>query len=128
MISFGNEHRAYIEARTGATLAPDAQFIAHLSPYGVVAFERWTGFDIEAHFAGERGFLTPLMLRTLANYVFGQLGCDRVTGRIPASRTDAIEVVKRIGFVPEGRIRKAHQGEDFIVLGLLKEEFAYGNR
>lgn len=122
MIAFGEEYRPYLEKRTGARLERDAVFIANTHPLGVAGFERWNGSDVEAHFAGERGFLTRSFLRTLARYVFDQLGCDRVSGRIPVSRRESLVTAGRIGFIPEGYIRRAHKGEDFVLVGLLKED------
>lgn len=124
MIDIENQamHRAYLETRLGCTLEPDAQFIAHVEPYGVVGFERWNGDDVEMHYTGERGFLTRGFLRSLARYVFVQLGCERVTGRIPADRPLAAALGKRLGFTHEGTLRRGHNGNDILIFGMLKEE------
>lgn len=115
-------HRAYLEQRLGCALSPDAQFIATTSPYGVAGFERWNGSDVEVHYGGEPGFLRKQFLRALARYVFVQLGCDRLTGRIPANRPDAIKLGERLGFTHEGTLRRAHAGTDILIYGMLKEE------
>lgn len=115
-------HRAYLQQRLGCELQPDAQFIANTSPYGVSAFERWNGSDVEIHFAGERGFLTRQFLRGCARYVFDQLGCDRVTGRLPADRPAGKVIAERTGFVHEGTLRRGHNGTDILIYGMLKEE------
>jgi len=115
-------HRAYLEERLGCTLEPDAQFIANTSPYGVAGFERWNGSDMEVHYTGERGFLTRSFLRALARYVFLQHECDRLTGRIPADRPDAAKLGLRLGFTHEGTLRRAHNGADILIYGMLKEE------
>lgn len=116
------EHRAYLESRLGCTLADDAQFIANTKPYGVAGFERWNGSDVEVHYTGERGFLTRAFLRALARYVFDQLGCERITGRIPADRPMAACLGKRLGFTHEGTLRRGHAGTDILIFGMLKEE------
>lgn len=115
-------HRAYLESRLGCTLQPDAQFVANVSPYGVAGFERWNGSDVEMHYAGEPGFFTRRFMRGLAQYVFLQLGCDRVTGRIPADRPKGAEIARRAGWTHEGTLRRGHQGTDILIFGMLKEE------
>ena len=115
-------HRAYLESRLGCALVSDAQFIANTRPYGVAAFERWNGSDIEVHFSGERGFLTRSFLRCCALYTFVQLGCDRVTGRLPANREAGRKIAERVGFTHEGTIRRGHNGTDILIYGMLKEE------
>ena len=115
-------HRAYLQQRLGCTLEPTAQFIANTAPYGVAGFERWNGSDIEIHFAGERSFLTRAFLRACALYVFQQLGCDRVTGRLPADRPKGKVIAERVGFKHEGTIRRGHNGADILIYGMLKEE------
>jgi RimJ/RimL family protein N-acetyltransferase len=122
MIVFGDEHREYLEARLGYTMQPDSVFIANSKPYGVAGFERWTGEDIEVHYTGERGFLTRAFLRALARYVFVQLGCRRITGRIPSDRPLAARLGLKLGFTHEGTLRKAHNGTDILIFGMLKEE------
>jgi RimJ/RimL family protein N-acetyltransferase len=115
-------HRAYLQKRLDYILQPDAQFIATTDPYGVAGFERYNGSDIEVHYGGERGFLRKSFLRACARYVFLQLGCDRITGRIPANRPQAIRLGERLGFRHEGTLRRAHQGTDILIFGMLKEE------
>lgn len=122
MIDCGEHHRAWLESRLGATLAPDAVFIANTSPYGVAGFERWTGDDVEVHYSGERGFLSRRFLRALARYAFDQLGCRRITGRIPVFRPEAVKLGLRLGFRHEGTLRCAFDGADILILGMLKEE------
>lgn len=116
------KHRAYLEAKLGAKLQPDAVFIANVEPYGVAAFERWTGDDVEFHYGGEKGFLTRAFIRMCAAYIFLQLGCRRVTGRLPAFRPKGGEMALRVGFKHEGTLRQAINGEDVLIFGMLKQE------
>ena len=92
MIDWGEHHREWLERTIGATLEPTAQFLANSKPYGVVGFERYTGDDVEVHVAGDRGFLTRRFLRALAHYAFNDLGCARVTGRVPDFRPASLDV------------------------------------
>ena len=124
MIVAGDEHREYLQKQLGCELQPDAVFIANEEPYGVAGFERYTGEDIEIHFIGEPGFLTRAFLRCIAAYAFDQLGCNRITGRVPAGRSLAARrnLGKRLGFTHEGTLRKAHDGQDILIYGILREE------
>lgn len=122
MIVSGPEHREYLETKLNYTLQPDAVFIANEKPYGVAGFERFNGFDMEVHYSGEKGFITRPFLRCLAWYAFKDMGCDRLTGRIPAWRPDAVKLGLRLGFKHEGTLRRACNGEDILIFGMLKEE------
>jgi len=125
MIDCANQslHRAYLQQRLdNYALEPTAQFIATTTPYGVAGFERYTGSDVEVHYGGERGFLRKSFLRACARYVFVQLQCDRITGRIPANRPEAIRLGERLGFRHEGTLRRAYKGTDILIFGMLKEE------
>jgi hypothetical protein len=55
-------------------------------------------------------------------WIFGQMGLDRVTATIKKSNKRSRKFVEGVGFRVEGKLRKAVKGEDMIVYGLLKEE------
>jgi RimJ/RimL family protein N-acetyltransferase len=55
-------------------------------------------------------------------WIFNQLGKDRVTAMILKSNKRSRKFVEGIGFKVEGKVRKALNGEDMIVYGLLKQE------
>lgn len=91
----------------------------------VVVYNLWSGADIAMHVAAMPGrrWMTRGFLRAVFRYPFVQLGCRRVTGYVPASNADALRFDRHLGFVEEGRMREAlPNGEDVIVLGLLKRE------
>lgn len=91
----------------------------------VVVYNLWSGADIAMHVAAMPGrrWMTRAFLRAVFRYPFVQLECQRVTGYVPASNADALRFDRHLGFVEEGRMREAlPNGEDVIVLGLLKRE------
>ena len=55
-------------------------------------------------------------------WVFEQLGKDRVSAMILKSNKRSRKFVAGIGFKVEGKVRKALNGEDMIIYGLLKQE------
>jgi hypothetical protein len=56
------------------------------------------------------------------HWIFNQMGLDRVTATIKKSNKRSRKFVEGVGFRVEGKLRKAVNGEDMIVYGLLKEE------
>lgn len=125
MVISGPELRAYFEGNV-APVPADAQFIGKLGPdglVGVVAVWNFHGRDIEMGWAGEPGWLSRSFIRLIFTYVFEQLGCNRITGRIDVSNTVALEQSKRLGWVVEGRMREAgDDGDDVLIIGLLRRE------
>src|SRR5262249_34114191 len=56
-------------------------------------------------------------------YPFLQLGCRRVTARVPVSNLRARRLVEGAGFTLEGLMRSAaHDGSDVLIYGILKQE------
>lgn len=127
MIVTGEALRAYYEL-SGYVADPDAQFFGRWDGHllGVVAVWNFDGTGCEAGWFGEPGWLSRSLLRAVFGYVFGQVGCERITGRIDDTNTVAVEQSKRLGFVLEGTLRNAHPSGDVLVFGMLKSECRYG--
>jgi RimJ/RimL family protein N-acetyltransferase len=124
MLVSGPYLRAYFEGNV-APIPEDAQFIGKLGDnglVGVVAVWNFHGRDIEMGWAGEPGWLSRSFIRLVLRYVFEQLGCTRITGRIDVSNDVALEQSQRLGFVVEGRMREAGDDGDVLIVGLLKRE------
>jgi RimJ/RimL family protein N-acetyltransferase len=63
------------------------------------------------------------VFHTAFAYPFLQLGCRRVTARVPVSNTRARRLVEGAGFALEGLMRSAAQdGGDVLIYGILKQE------
>jgi RimJ/RimL family protein N-acetyltransferase len=92
-----------------------------------VVYTHFTGYDIAMHVAAERGrmWARPSFLRACFTYPFEQLQCRRVTGYVPAKSADVLAFDRKLGFVYEGRLRKALPDDDLVVLGMLREECRY---
>jgi len=61
-------------------------------------------------------------VRAWGHWIFYQLNKDRVTATIMKNNKRSRKFVEGIGFKVEGKIRKANQGEDMILYGMLKSE------
>ncbi len=66
--------------------------------------------------------MTPSFLAHVFYDAFVLLNLPRVTGLVPVSNKSALKFDRHIGFVTEGLMRKACNGEDLVILGMLKEE------
>lgn len=90
---------------------------------GAVLFNHWRGRTIEAHWAGERGWLSRHSIKAIFAFPFLALGVARVTALIPAGLKDARDVAERLGFTVEGLLREAEDdGSDLLVYGMLRRE------
>ncbi len=87
---------------------------------GAAVFNCFTGPDIEMTIAG-RAAVTRQAMRTIADYVFRQLGVQRVSIRTRASRADVVDQAKRIGFSPEGYHPKLFGDDDGVSLGMTRD-------
>lgn len=90
-----------------------------------VLFTDYDAVNIGIHVAsdGSKRWLSRKFLRACFSYPFEQLGVQRVTGLVSTSNVDALKFDLHLGFVVEGRLRKAAQdGSDLLVLGMLRHE------
>lgn len=72
---------------------------------------------------GSRKWMTPAFLSFCFRYPFLQLKCQRITGLVRADNADAQRFDEHLGFIREGRLRRAcADGTDMIIYGMLKEE------
>ncbi len=103
----------------GAGLEMDGKLVA-----GVV-FAGKTDTNVHMHVAsdGTRRWMTPEYLGFCFAYPFFHLKCERVTGHVRADNLDAQRFDEHLGFIREGRLRRAcADGTDLIIYGMLKEE------
>lgn len=91
---------------------------------GVVIYTHMSDFNCVVHVAsdGTRRWVTPEMLFWTFAIPFEQWGKLRVTGLVAESNKAALRFDLGLGFVIEGRIRRAFGDEDGILLGMLRDE------
>lgn len=87
-------------------------------------YDNFTRINIDTHIAIEhRRALTRHYLGEILRYPFEQLRVERITGRVAASNAASRRFCEHVGFVEEGRCRRALPGgEDLIVFGMLRTE------
>jgi hypothetical protein len=90
---------------------------------GGVVFNCFTGNDVHVTVAGKAKAFTRIFIRRVALYVFGELGCLRIS--ITTEQPKVIEITQRMGAKIEG-CKRDHfgKGRDGVMLGLLKDELA----
>lgn len=124
MLCHGDELRPALEGWLEAKLPPGAKFIGRLQegqPVAVAGIANWSGWDCELYIGGPKG-LSRSLIRAVFGYVFNELNCRHVTGRVDASLPWAGELSK-LGFVLEGTLRQAApSGADYLVFGMLRHE------
>lgn len=125
MITSGEALRTALEAAVEAQVSPAARFIGRVERDRIVAVfgvDSWTGEDCELFMAATPRGLSRDLLGTVSDYLFGMLGCTRITCRVKATNGPMLALIERLGFTQEGRLRRALQGTDVLVFGMLKEE------
>lgn len=122
MIVTGDQLRPALQLAVEAELSPAARFIGVVTDgqlRGVFGIDGWTGEDCEAFMAGRP---TRELLRVVSEYCFGMLACSRITCRVLETNAPMVALIERLGFTAEGRLRKALNGRDVLIFGMLKEE------
>lgn len=91
---------------------------------GVVYNEYRPGMDIQLSTAAIPGsnWLTKKNLVAFFEFPFLQLRLPRVTSFVPSKNDTAIKFNNKLGFVLEGKMRKALVDDDLLMFGMLKEE------
>lgn len=88
-------------------------------------YDSWYHPSISGHIAsdGSRRWANREFLRAIFDYPFRQIGCARITAPIADGNEAARRFVEKLGFVLEGRLRRAMpDGGDRLLYGLLKED------
>ena len=132
MIAYGDGFKPWLEAKLGTTCAPGTTFIGRIKdgqPVVAVGFCNYRyGDDIELSVAAEPGSGTAGLLGCIWAYVFEQLGCSRCTAHIRDDNAASIRLAKRLKFKHEGTLRKARDGHDVHIYGLIREDLCLALR
>lgn len=90
-----------------------------------VVYNLYNGVNICMHVAASspRRWMTKEYLYECFAYPFIQLECNRVTGLVRVDNEMSKHFCLRLGFKPEGLIRRACvDGTDMVMFGMLREE------
>jgi hypothetical protein len=85
-------------------------------------FDSFMGKRIAVHLAITEESATWTLMRAIARYAFGELGCTALTLMAPQSNLDALELHRRLGSIPEGCLVGASASGDDILLSRLPRE------
>lgn len=112
-------------------LVPDGLSDVYLScrgndALGVVLYKNMASGDIEMVCAGEKGWVTRPLLKFVLSHPFDAYGCQRVTCLATRKNKAMRSYLHRMGFKLEGVKRKALNGADIFIYGLLKGEQRWG--
>lgn len=89
---------------------------------GAVLFNQFEGSGVHVSAAG-KGWTLPFM-RALGDYVYRQLGCERMT--LTTESEAVARYAERLGGKREGLLRSQFgKGRDGIVIGVLRDEYLY---
>lgn len=89
---------------------------------GVILYKNYASGDIEMVCAGEPGWVTPSVVKFALSYPFEALDCIRITCIAHKKNRAMRDYLIRMGFKLEGVKRKAINGADATIYGLLKGE------
>jgi RimJ/RimL family protein N-acetyltransferase len=91
----------------------------------VVGYYNFTENNCFLSIVGEGRWLMKGFIPVFFRYPFTQLNKRRITTLTNQANPRALEFNRRLGFVEEGRMRKAVGDIDVILFGMLKEECRY---
>lgn len=81
------------------------------------------GGDITVWAVGDGAWLSRRVIREILSYPFVRLNCHRLTAATARSNKPSRKLLKKLGFVEEGKLRRGYDvRQDLIVHGLLRNE------
>lgn len=117
----------------GSGLFGDFTALAKVDNAGIVVGVIYNNFstdstrkiiNCEMHVAARKNakWATREFLFHLFNYPFNEIGCKRITALVKENNVQSLKTSYRIGFKKEGVIRQGMDGQDLILLGMLRSE------
>lgn len=107
--------RGYFAERSEAIgLERDGKIVA-----GVV-YEEYCGASITCHIAFS-GRLTSRYVAAIFDYPFNVAGVGKIIAPVSSGNAKALRVVKKMGFVEEGRIKDARLDGDIVMLTMTRD-------
>jgi len=89
-----------------------------------VIYENWNPRSIWCHIAVE-GRLTPKYLAAIFDYPFNICQVDKIIVPVGSENDESLRLVKKMGFVEEGRIKDGRPDGDIVFLTLARDSCRY---
>lgn len=125
----GDEVAAFVERQLGIKISEPKTVFGFVSddkrPLCAVVANDYTGANVELTIVANPGGITRGVLRHLANYAFGKLGCRRITVRIKSRNKLALKMAERFGFKYEHVAKHFFEDDDAVVFRMLKQDCAW---
>lgn len=86
-----------------------------------VAFDGLTDNNIFAHIAARPGMFPVKLLVAVGNYVFNQLGLERMTFMVQERNERCLHLVEKLGAEVEGFIRRGTKDGDVLIFALWRD-------
>lgn len=117
---------AYIERRLGVKISEPRIVLGFMTdakkPLAGVVLNDYSGANIEMTVVAEPGGMTRGLCRYIANYVFNQLNCRRLTVRTKKRNKRVLKIAERGGFTFEGIAKRFFPDDDAVVYRMFKDE------
>lgn len=119
--------KQYIENRLGVQISDPSVSLGFVTtgrirPLCAVLLNDYTGSNIEMTIVAEPGGVTLGVLRYLARYIFGELGCRRVTIRTKKRNKTVQKMALRYGFTFEAVARHFYDDDDAVIYRMLRAD------
>jgi len=122
----GPEIGAYVGSRLGVTICPPFQAIGFLAddkrPLAAFVFNEFNQSNMEMTIVAEPGGITRQVIRYVANYVFNNNQCRRLTVRTKKRNKHILKLAPRYGFKYECIAKQFFLDDDAVVFRMLKED------
>lgn len=89
-----------------------------------VIYENWNHQSIWCHIAIE-GRLTPTYLAAIFDYPFNVAQVEKIIVPVGSDNAESLKMVKKMGFVEEGRIKDGRPDGDIVFLTLARDSCRY---
>ena len=88
-----------------------------------VIYENWNHQSVVVHIAWKR--LTPAYLGAIFDYAYNVCDVHKIIGPINSSNTKALNLVKKLGFTEEARIKDAAPNGDIVIMTQTRDACRY---
>lgn len=95
---------------------------------GIIGFYGHRHGNIEGHMRGiRRIWASEKLFEISLDFVYNALQVNRITAGVYSWNEPSLKVLRRLGFRKEGVLREYKNGDDLIIMGMLRRECRYIN-